>query len=250
MGLPTTQGTSIIRDQRSRSAQSREIVAYFNHIAKRYEVTNFLISLGLDHCWRRKFIRQVSTWPVPLILDVACGSGDILAALADQAVAKEQRIIGLDLSPAMLHEAAEKVKKLQAATMLVQADGMALPFAENSIPGMTIVFGIRNFPNLDAACKELYRVLQPGGRLAILEFSLPSNRFMAAIIQLWLRHVVPFMGGFLTGDRNAYRYFADSVVNFPSAHDFCAILRQHGFSVQPPRSYPGFIAYMYEGVKE
>jgi demethylmenaquinone methyltransferase/2-methoxy-6-polyprenyl-1,4-benzoquinol methylase len=204
--------------------------AMFDRIARRYDVVNRVLSLGLDQRWRRRTVRAVSVGlgAAPRILDVATGTGDLAIALA--AAHPGGTVIGLDPSPGMLAIAAQKIARRGLAIELVEGDARALPQASCSVDAATIAFGIRNVPDRPRALRELARVVRPGGRIGVLELSEPRKGVLATAARFHTHHLVPRIGALLSGKRE-YAYLQRSVAAFPPADEFAAIMRDAGLTV-------------------
>ncbi len=194
----------------------------FSSIAKRYVFTNHCLSLGIDVWWRKKVARLISQENPQVILDVATGSGDL--ALAIQKVNFQARVIATDFCAPMLEEA----KKRELPDLLV-ADGLNLPFEDNSIDALSIGYGLRNMADWSAALTEFSRVLKPGGRLVVLDFSLPARAILRRPYRFYLHRVLPGIAGLLTGNREAYAYLGDSIERFPSGDAMLSLITENGF---------------------
>ncbi len=180
----------------------------FASIAKRYVLTNHVLSLGIDIIWRKR-VAEIVAADSPLdILDVATGSGDL--AFEVQKSCPEAKVIGSDFCPEMLENARKRGLK-----ELIVADGLDLPFEDNTFDALTIGYGLRNMANWAAALREFRRVVKPGGRLVILDFSLPANSLFRTLYRVYLHDVLPIIAGLLTGNREAYAYLGDSIERFP-----------------------------------
>jgi demethylmenaquinone methyltransferase/2-methoxy-6-polyprenyl-1,4-benzoquinol methylase len=193
----------------------------FSSIAGRYDLTNHLLSGGLDFLWRARAARLVAAWKPRTILDLATGSGDL--ALALQKKCPDARVIGADFCLPMLQEAARK-----GLHPLIAADGTRLPFTDDALDVVTIAFGLRNMSSWPGALQEMARVLRPGGHLLILDFSLPRPP-LAALYRFYLHRVLPLFAGLLTGQRAGYEYLGESIESFPSGDAMCALITQNGF---------------------
>lgn len=208
--------------------QGTDSRSLFDAIALKYDLLNRLLSLGLDRGWRKRTVRSLAPCRPELILDVATGSGDMaIAALALNPV----QVTAVDVSEKMLAVAAAKIKKKKAGhkITLQRADAEALPFADQSFDAVTVAFGVRNFANLEKGLGEISRVLKKGGTAVILEFSLPRRFPMRQLQRLYLRKILPRVGGFVSRNRAAYAYLASSVLAFPQRGEFAAILERCGF---------------------
>ena len=195
--------------------------AMFDRIARRYDLLNRVLSLGMDQRWRRRAVRALAPRDGGQYLDVATGTGDILLAILAQAPGAT--VVGLDPSPGMLERAAAKVGP---GVKLVPGDASALPFADASFDGVSIAFGIRNVPDRPGAVGEMALLLRPGGRLEVLELNEPRN----PLARLHVHHVVPWIGSLVSGARE-YRYLQRSIAAFPPPGAFAALLEVAGLRV-------------------
>ncbi len=210
----------------------QRIWAMFDRIASRYDVLNRLLSFGLDQGWRRKVVEHLETLGSARLrlLDVATGTGDLMLALTEHSD-KIAEAIGIDMSSRMLDEARKKIQSLNLENRirLQQADAQKIPFADASFDVVTIAFCIRNVGHPNAALKEMHRVLKPGGRLVVLEFSLPKNRFIRASYLFYFRHILPTVGSWISKDSSAYRYLNKTVEKFAYGPAFVKMLEQADF---------------------
>lgn len=199
----------------------------FDAIAPTYERVNRLASAGRDAYWRREMVRMAEVRPNDVMLDVACGTGDVLRAFGGAQV-RPAVLVGLDFAPRML---------CLAATRPVPGGGFAcgdalrLPIPDHSVSLVTCAFGVRNFQDLVAGLREMARVLVPGGRAVILEFSIPTRRWLRALYLLYFNRVMPAVAGLISRDRSgAYRYLPRSVVSFCGNEAIRSALASAGFS--------------------
>ncbi len=202
----------------------------FDRIAPRYDALNRLLSLGIDLSWRRKALRYLQRPPVPReILDVATGTADVAILAAEQL--RPHRVVGIDIAEQMLDIGRQKVRQkgLQDVVFLQSGDAEQLPFSDNSFDAVTVAFGVRNFENLSSGLSEIYRVLRPGGRLVILEFSHPVLFPFKQLYHLYFKYVLPWIGRLTSRDPRAYSYLFESVQAFPQGSDFLHILAQTGY---------------------
>jgi len=218
---------------RDEAEQLRQVRRIFNRVAPVYDLLNRILSLRQDVGWRRFVSRSLRLGPQARVLDVATGTGDL--ALAVAGLPQKPLVVGLDLVPAMLGPAMRKQKASGARLALLAGDGLALPFAPASFQAVTIAFGIRNIPRRVAAMAEMKRVLQPGGRLYVLEFTAPQGPLVRAIYLRYLSRLLPWLGGLVSGDAASYRYLAETILEFPSPPDFRAEMTAAGFIA--PRSH-------------
>ncbi len=191
----------------------------FNRIAPRYDLLNRLLSFRTDVYWRRQMVRRLRPFAPRHILDVATGTADV--ALATLAL-RPQRIVAVDLAPRMIELAEEKVQRLapHAPIQLQVADAESLPFDDHTFDAVTVAFGVRNFENLQKGLAEMIRVLREGGVLAVLEFSRPGNHPLGWAYRFYSRHILPRVGGWISGDPHAYRYLPESIQAFPAGQAF------------------------------
>ncbi len=204
---------------------SREHVwKMFDQISSTYDRTNRIISFGMDQRWRAKVASFLPPQKNLKILDLATGTGDqALAMIKSQA--SIHSITGIDLSEEMLEIAK---KKIPAKMQFLTADAEKLPFGAASFDAATFSFGIRNVLSPLGALKEIHRVLKPKGRSLILEFSLPPQPIRMFFL-FYLRHILPFIAGIISKNRNAYKYLNQTIEHFPSGKDFCLLMREAGF---------------------
>jgi len=211
----------------STSKEPARIAGMFDAIAWRYDRLNHLLSAGLDKRWRRRAVRELRLGPADRGIDVCSGTAD----LAIETAGSQRSVVGVDFSSAMLAVGHDKIKRagLSSRVFLARGDAMALPFADAAFDAGTIAFGIRNVADTVAGCRELRRVLRPGGRLAILEFGMPQTPVLAALYAWYFRHVLPRVGRLVSRHTDAYEYLPASVAEFPSGTAFVKILQQAGF---------------------
>jgi len=218
----------------------------FDAIAPGYDLTNRVISFGIDLHWRRVAVRQLAGLPRDaVVLDLACGTGDMAREVLRQR--RTVRVVGADLSRTMLRLARRKPAAARVA--LVNAPAEALPFRDGAFDAVTIAFGIRNVPDYRAGLKEMLRVLRKGGRACILEFSTPPSKLWWKMYNYYFFNVLPRIGGIITGRQAAYRYLTDSVAHFPCAADLKTSMEETGFRFVSWLSMNGGIVCVHTGVK-
>jgi demethylmenaquinone methyltransferase/2-methoxy-6-polyprenyl-1,4-benzoquinol methylase len=221
-------------DLRSASVRTRYDQTYirslFDSIAPRYDLLNRLLSFGLDVVWRKRAIRLLEPLKPRAILDVATGTGDLAL---EAARLKPERIVGVDIAANMLEIGREKIRRrgLDGVIELSVGDAERLHFEDHNFDAVTVAFGVRNFSDLDAGLREMHRVLRPGGMAVILEFSRPRRFPMKQLYAFYSRRVLPFLGGLLSNNREAYQYLPRTVDEFPDGEAFLTILRSIGFSL-------------------
>ena len=198
----------------------------FDDISPSYDFLNHFLSLGIDIYWRKIFIKKIEIQEGSTILDVACGTGDVgFEILRKHSVS----ITGVDLSPKMVKLAQEKTKKRNLNNItFIEGDAENLSIESNSIDCLTISYGFRNIANYEKALEEFYRVLKPGGKLGILEFSKPKSKVIGFIFKLYFHHILPRIASFFSRS-DAYRYLPESVDFFPFRHDICRKIIYSGF---------------------
>lgn len=224
----------------------------FSNIAGRYDLLNHLLSGNTDKRWRRLVAHTLGDSLVEgaRVLDVACGTGDLSLALAE---AGRARVVGLDFCRPMLAIAARKAKeRLKAnedspSVPFVEGDALKLPFADESFDVATIAFGLRNLSDVEGGLRELRRVLKPGGRVAILEFSRPVVPGFRALFGFYFNRVLPLVGGALSGSRGAYEYLPDSVSRFPDQKRLAEMMRGAGFDRIAYKNLTGGVAALHTG---
>jgi len=222
----------------------------FDRIARRYDLLNRTLSFGRDRAWRRRLVSELAGMPAPRILDMATGTADVLLALADT---RNDIALGVGLDPAweMLALAQRKLTRQESTQRfgLVRGDAVNTGFVSGSFDAVTMAFGLRNVPDLDGALRETRRILRPGGRLLILEFALPSRRWIRAMYLVYFRHVLPRVGRWISGDSVAYRYLNHSVEAFPHGRALCEHIAAAGFSAVRFETLTCGVAALYQGEK-
>ena len=224
---------------------ARWVRSMFGRVAHRYDLANHLLSLNIDRHWRAhtvRRVRQVLERPGARAVDLCCGTGDLLLAVAD-AGPPAAMAFGTDFCHPMLVRAGEKIARRAARAEIFESDALALPLAGASVDLLTVAFGFRNLANYEAGLREMHRVLRPGGVAAILEFSQPPNPVFAALYHFYSRRILPWIGGALSGNRDAYTYLPESVRKFPSVEELAAQMRAVGFrNVRYERLTGGIVA--------
>lgn len=223
----------------------------FDGIAKRYDLLNRMMSLGVDQAWRRKTVEALelktanNSSPVT-VLDVATGTGDLALLVAQMSPGSS--VVGLDPSAGMLDVGRDKVrgKNFERRIELIQGDGQQLPFDDNSFDGVTIAFGIRNITDRAQALREMARVCKPGARVCILELTEPKDGIMGAISRFHMHTVAPNLGALLSQKR-AYRYLPQSIAAFPPPEEFCDMMTAAGLQVLRTTPMKLGIAHLYVG---
>lgn len=223
------QGTTP-RGAASEQDASRWVQGMFGRIAGRYDLLNHLLSFNLDKRWRARAVSRVAdvlARPDARVLDLCCGTGDVLLALEERG---GEPVLGSDFCHPMLVEANKKVAARRYRTPLFEADALALPLADGSLDLITVAFGFRNLANYERGMKEMLRVLKPGGVAAVLEFSQPTNKAFGALYGFFSTKVLPWVGGMVSGSSDAYTYLPESIGRFPGADELAAQMKRVGFS--------------------
>lgn len=229
------------------AAHSAAVRQMFAAIAGRYDLLNHLLSLNIDRRWRRRVraeIAEVLEIEGAIVLDVACGTGDLSIELARHARA---RVIGTDFCRPMIERARIKSSELQLP--YVEADAMRLPVGDETFDAVTIAFGLRNLSDTTDGLRELYRVLKPHGKLVVLEFSSPIVPGFRQLFNFYFNSVLPAIGGLVSGSRSAYTYLPNSVSRFPDQKALASLLRETGFKNVSFRNLTGGVAAIHTGDK-
>ncbi len=236
--------------QKDSSLSKKEQVAdMFDNIAFKYDFLNRFLSAGIDITWRKKAIKQLTNLQPQKVLDVATGTADV--ALMTYDILKPTNIIGIDISEGMLDLGRQKIaaKGLQSIIQLYKGDSENIGYHDNSFDAITVAFGVRNFQNLLKGLQEMRRVLQPGGKLVILEFSRPKNIVFKQFYNLYMNVIAPSFGKLFAKNKDAYQYLNDSVQAFPEGQTFLTIMHEAGFTQTYLKSLSLGICTIYCGVK-
>jgi len=238
--------TSLILDKRETKIRSM-----FNNIAPSYDLLNHLLSMNVDHYWRWRTTRMVPPTGTGPILDMCTGTGD-LALAYDKAAAGRVPIVGADFCHEMLVRADAKARRKSAGERIrfLEADAQHLPFPSDMFQITTVAFGLRNVTDTDKGIAEMVRVTQPGGKVAILEFSQPRGILMGPLYRFYFRHILPRLGQMISRSKdNAYRYLPESVMQFPDGEALAERLRAHGLIDVTWHPFTFGIATLYIGTK-
>jgi demethylmenaquinone methyltransferase/2-methoxy-6-polyprenyl-1,4-benzoquinol methylase len=237
--LPGTRPAGT-HDEREASARVREM---FSRIAPRYDFLNHLLSFSLDHVWRRRTANRfehILRRQDARVLDLCCGTGDLAFALAKKRATagvtstpgggrEAAPIWGTDFVEGMLERANKKARDGRCAAVFAAADTLTLPFADESFDLVTTAFGFRNLANYESGVREIARVLKPGGEVGILDFTEPRTGPQAAVFRFYFRHILPKIGGAISGNSEAYAYLPGSVAKFPSPPELASLMEKNGF---------------------
>ena len=229
--------------------EGKAVSHMFAGIAGRYDLANHLLSGGIDFYWRKVLTKMVHTFEPKDVVDLATGSGDVAFKLRDR-LGESISVTGLDFCEPMLDEAREKKKAKSSYSDLEFSFGdcMDLPLAENSVDAVTVSFGVRNFEDRQKGLKEILRVLRPGGRLYVLEFSQP-DRWFCPIYYFYLKFILPWVAAVATGDKSAYDYLAGTIENFPTKEALAEQLKLAGFETVDAKGLTFSIVAIHEATK-
>jgi demethylmenaquinone methyltransferase/2-methoxy-6-polyprenyl-1,4-benzoquinol methylase len=231
----------------SDESKKKQVATMFNNIANRYDTLNQVMSMGIHHSWRKKAVDMFVNDHPEYILDIATGTGDF-AIRALQANPK--KITGVDISEGMLKYGMEKIKKagLENRIELKTGDAENLDFPDNTFDVITVAFGVRNFENLELGLQNMLRVLKPGGKVVILEFSNPRG-FFKFFYKIYFKGILPLIGRIFSRDNAAYTYLPDSVQAFPDFEQFTAILDKTGYNTSKYKALTFGVACIYTATK-
>lgn len=233
----------------SKKEKKQQVAEMFNSVAFRYDFLNRFLSVGIDVRWRKKAILRLKTLKPQKILDVASGTGDV--AIMTAKLLNPKKIVGIDISEGMLQVGKEKInkEKLSHIIELQIGDSEKLNFEDNIFDAITVAFGVRNFQNLEKGIAEMYRVLRPGGKLIVLEFSRPKNIAFKQFYKLYMNVVTPGIGKMISKNKEAYQYLNDSIKAFPERADFIELMNNAGFLNTSYEALTMGICCIYEGTK-
>lgn len=233
----------------SQKDKKEQVAEMFNDIAPRYDFMNRFLSAGIDISWRRKALQTLKDLKPEEMLDVATGTADVAIMASKQLSPK--KIIGIDISEGMLSFGRQKIDKLGLSEVisLQTGDSEHIEFPNDRFDAVTVAFGVRNFAHLDKGIAEIHRVLRPGGKLVVLEFSRPHLPGVSALYNLYMNHIAPRMGGIFSKNRAAYQYLNDSVQRFPEGKAFLQVMENAGFKQTLCKRLSLGICSIYTGVK-
>ena len=235
----------------STSKEPARIAGMFDAIARRYDTLNHLLSAGMDKRWRRRAVGALQLTGHERVLDMCTGTADLAIEAVTAAGGQAATVIGVDFSSEMLRHAVPKVREaaLSARVHLVRGDATRVPLPDGCCDAAMVAFGIRNVIDPVRGCEEFYRVLKPGGRLAVLEFGSPRMPGLRALYLWYFKRVLPIVGRLVSKHREAYTYLPASVIEFPTGPAFEAILRHAGFSDVRSETFSLGIVYLYVATK-
>lgn len=241
--------TKVTPYEHSTDSKRKQVEKMFDNISDNYDFLNRSLSFGIDIWWRKKMLGKLKGIEINRLLDIATGTGDVAIAASKQLNPKS--IIGVDISDGMLAVGRAKIEKkgLSQIIELQNADSENLPFESNSFDAVTVAFGVRNFEHLSIGLQEMNRVLRPGGKVVILEFSRPRIFPIRQLYDFYFRYFCPWWGKLISKDNSAYRYLYESVSVFPEGDEFLTIAKNSGFKdLQAQRVTFGIVS-LYTGIK-
>lgn len=230
------------------ASKKQEVAQMFDNIAFRYDFLNTLLSAGIHKSWRKKCVNKLKSLNPKMILDVATGTGDFAIACAKL---NPEKIIGIDISEGMMKFGRKKITKIKLDQLieLKTGDAETVDFGDNTFDAVTVGFGVRNFENLEKGLHNIYRILKPGGRLIVLEFSYPRKFPVKQLYNFYFSYVTPVIGKLFSKDNRAYSYLPESVKAFPDNERFIEVLKKCNFKNTEFKSLSFGIAAIYQGEK-
>ena len=238
----------VVKPYNSDRSKKEEVAEMFNNISGRYDFLNHFLSLGIDHLWRARAVKELREINPKRILDIATGTGDF--AIANLKL-KPEEVVGIDISSGMLEVGKEKMKKKKVDHIVSMqlGDSEDLPFEDNYFDGLTVGFGVRNFENIEKGLAEMLRVIRPGGKAIILEFSKPKIFPIKQAFGFYSKYFIPFFGKRISKDEKAYAYLPESVAAFPEGKEFENVLEKLNYKNIKSIPVSGGIATIYVGTK-
>ena len=241
--------SKIVTPYHNNGNKKEQVADMFNNISKTYDFLNHFMSLGIDIIWRKKAIRELLALQPKIMLDVATGTGDF--AFEAIKILKPEQIIGVDISQGMLDVANKKIKErnLQQVFSVALGDSEGLQFEDNKFDAITVAFGVRNYENLEKGLADMFRVLKPGGKIVVLEFSKPRAFPIKQGYNFYFKYITPILGKMFSKDERAYSYLPESVAAFPDGDDFVKLLSKVGFKAARDRRLTFGVSAIYTGIK-
>ncbi|MCR9254358.1 MAG: bifunctional demethylmenaquinone methyltransferase/2-methoxy-6-polyprenyl-1,4-benzoquinol methylase UbiE [bacterium] len=230
------------------SGKKQQVAEMFDNISPKYDFLNHFLSLGIDIVWRKKAIKKLKELQPKKILDIATGTGDFAIQALDL---NPDKVIGVDISEGMLSVGRKKLKKMKLDDRieLFSGDSEKLNFEDNSFDAVIVAFGVRNFENLEKGLADMLRVVRPGGKIVVLEFSRPGWTPFKQLYNFYFSSILPKLGRLISKDRAAYTYLPDSVRKFPDGDQFLAILEKLGYKDTECKTLSLGISSIYTGIK-
>ena len=230
-------------------SKGEQVEQMFDSIAPAYDFMNRAMTLGIDRIWRKKAVKMVAARSPREILDVATGTGDLAIELS-RAI-PSSRITGVDLSEGMIKVGREKIANAGLADRITlqAADCLALPFEQCTFDALTVAYGVRNFADIPAGLREMYRVLKPGGMVCIVELSTPANPIVKPFYKLYTRGIIPLVGRLVSKDSRAYSYLPESIAAVPQREAMCDLMTAAGFTCASFRSLTFGVCTIYTALR-
>lgn len=240
---------TVIPYSQEQGTKKEQVADMFNNISKTYDFLNHFMSLGIDIIWRKKAINELRKDQPKLILDVATGTGDF--AFEALSILNPDKIVGVDISQGMLDVAKQKITKRNLGDKfeVKLGDSEGLPFEANEFDAVTVAYGVRNFENLEKGLADINRVLKPGGKAVVLEFSKPKTFPIKQLYNFYFNYITPGIGKLFSKDSRAYSYLPESVAAFPDGQNFIAVMDKVGFTHTKCRPLAFGICSIYTGIK-
>lgn len=237
-----------VKPYNQEDGKKQQVEQMFDSISQRYDFLNRSLSFGIDVLWRKKMVRELKNFANGPILDIATGTADVAIEISKNHASE---ITGIDVSEGMLSVGRLKISKrnLDKQITLIKGDAENLPFEKNSFACATVAFGVRNFENLNKGLEEIHRVLKPGGKLVVLEFSKPKVFPIKQLYDFYFKYFCPWWGKLLSKDASAYTYLYESVKAFPEGNDFLKIAKEAGFNSLHLNRVTFGIVTLYTGIK-
>lgn len=234
------------------ATSNRQVQKMFSDIAPRYDLLNRLLSCGQDRYWRKRAVARLSPQAGERFLDIATGTADVALEITRNVPQGAAHVMGMDFSEKMLELAQRKIDSHESAHSIELKNGSAenLPFEDNSFDGTTTAFGVRNFSDVDRSLREMHRVLKPGGRCVILEFSLPRNSILNTLYRFYFEVLLPKVGRVISRHPSAYTYLPKTVASFPVRKEFTSLMQQAGFMNVIYKELTLGIVILYTGRKQ
>jgi len=238
----------MVTPYKNQESKKEQVATMFNNIAGKYDFLNHFFSLGIDILWRKKAVKLLKPLNAKTFLDVATGTGDFAIECMSL---KPDKVVGIDISQGMIDVGTKKLKEkgLDKTISLQLGDSENLPFEDNTFDAETVAFGVRNFENLEVGLAEMLRVLKPGGKTVVIEFSKPKTFPVKQLYYFHFKFIMPFFGRLISKDKSAYTYLPESVMAFPERTNFTDILTKVGYKDTGYKALTGGIACIYWGSK-
>jgi demethylmenaquinone methyltransferase/2-methoxy-6-polyprenyl-1,4-benzoquinol methylase len=247
--MPEFAHDTVVPYKDSTLKKKEQVADMFNDISVKYDFLNRFLSAGIDVSWRKKALKQLKEINPSSILDVATGTADV--AILAQKILHPKKIIGIDISEGMLDVGRKKIAKLglEKDIELLLGDSEAIKFEDNTFDAVTVAFGVRNFQHLEKGLAEIKRVLRPGGKLVVLEFSKPDSLLVKPLYNFYMKQITPNVGKLFSKNREAYKYLDESIRKFPEGKAFVNILDEVGYTKTLCKPLTLGICSIYCGVK-